>query len=80
MSSGQKLTVIAAVLILTLTSPAVFAQGDADTWEFSLAPYLWAVGLDGDITVKGTTMSTSTMVGVRVVLYLMSSKVGQSLA
>ncbi len=57
MNLGQKLTVIAAVLILTLTSPAVFAQGDADTWEFSLAPYLWAVGLDGDITVKGTTQS-----------------------
>ncbi len=53
----QKLTVIAAVLILTLTSPAVFAQGDADTWEFSLAPYLWAVGLDGDITVKGVTQA-----------------------
>jgi len=50
---GQKLTVITAVLILTLTSPAVFAQGDADTWEFSLAPYLWAVGLDGDMVVGG---------------------------
>ncbi len=54
MNMGQKLTVIAAVLILTLTSPAVFAQGDADTWEYSLTPYLWAVGLDGDMLVKGT--------------------------
>ena len=57
MNSEQKLTVITAMLILTLTRPAVFAQGDADTWEFSLAPYLWAVGLDGDITVKCTSQS-----------------------
>ena len=53
MNIVQKLTVIAAVLILTLTGPAAFAQGDADTWEFSFAPYLWAVDLDGDMVVRG---------------------------
>jgi len=31
MNIGQKLTVIVAVLILMLTTSAIFAQGDADT-------------------------------------------------
>lgn len=53
MDIGRKLTVIAAMLISMLTTSVVFAQDDADTWEYSLAPYLWAVGLDGELVVKG---------------------------
>ena len=53
MNIGQKLSVIVAVPILMLTSSVVFAEDDADTWEFSLATYLWAVGLDGEMVVKG---------------------------
>ena len=41
----------AAVLILA--APQLGAQSGADSWEFAIAPYLVAAGMDGSITVKG---------------------------
>lgn len=34
-------------------------SSDSDGWEVILTPYLWAVGLDGDMTVKGTEADVS---------------------
>jgi hypothetical protein len=55
---------IAAVLMgLLLTSVAMPAQA-ADTehaadreWKFELTPYLWAAGIDADVTVRNTTVA-----------------------
>ena len=33
------------------------APADPDEWRFEVAPYLWLVGLDGDVTVKGIQAS-----------------------
>ena len=47
---------VSAVIVFLLTSTA-FGQ-DKDTWEFNLAPlYLWAINMDGDMTVMGNTAS-----------------------
>ena len=32
-------------------------------WEFTVAPYLWMAGLDGDVTVKGTKSSVDADFG-----------------
>ncbi|PIU49474.1 MAG: hypothetical protein COS92_06445 [Desulfobacterales bacterium CG07_land_8_20_14_0_80_52_14] len=39
--------------------PAIAQQSasDSDPWSFSIAPYLWMSGIDGDITVKGQRAS-----------------------
>ncbi len=58
MKIQQTVAVAVMALMLTLACPMTYAQEKgSDGWEFSLAPYLWAVGLDGDITVKGTSQS-----------------------
>ena len=45
---------VSAVIVFLLTSTA-FGQ-EQDTWEFNLAPlYLWAVNMDGDMTLMGNT-------------------------
>jgi opacity protein-like surface antigen len=49
-------TVITTACVLFLLSTSTYAQGYAprsETWEFALAPYYWAIGMDGDIEVKG---------------------------
>ena len=28
-------------------------NGQDSTWEFTITPYLWMTGIDGDVTVKG---------------------------
>ena len=59
------ITAIFTVMILggfVLLIPAALSAQDASpkekNWEFNLAPfYLWAVSMDGDMTVKGNTSS-----------------------
>ncbi len=49
-------TVLVATCALLLFSASAHAQGytpKSETWEFALAPYYWAVGMDGDVVVKG---------------------------
>ena len=45
------------VLVIGLVCPMAYGEGpnktDSDEWRFSITPYLWAVGLNGDMTVKG---------------------------
>ena len=36
---------------------------DVDGWEFTVAPYLWMAGPDGDVTVKGTKSSVDADFG-----------------
>ncbi len=51
----EKAAVVITALMLTLISPTTYAQEkESDGWEFKLTPYVWAVGLDGDMVVKGT--------------------------
>jgi len=42
-----------AAATVVLPVPQAAAQSGADSWEFSIAPYLVAAGMDGSITVKG---------------------------
>ena len=44
---------LAAAIAVAMVASVGHAR--ADEWQFSVAPYFWAVGLDGDITVKGRT-------------------------
>ncbi len=39
--------------VVTLAAPQAAAQSGSNGWEFSIAPYLVAAGMDGSITVKG---------------------------
>ena len=51
-------TLILMVLILAFGTSGAYAQRkmeESDRWVFSLAPYLWAVDIKGDITAEGTT-------------------------
>ena len=45
-----------AVLLLAAFTPAVFAEEKSDgqsAWKFYVAPYVWALSADGNVTVKG---------------------------
>jgi 4-hydroxybenzoate polyprenyltransferase len=49
-----RIVVIVAFLLAALT-PSVAAQEKSaeSAWEFHIAPYLWAMSMDGNATVKG---------------------------
>jgi len=42
--------IICLLLLLALISTPALAEDD-DQWEWSVAPYLWAAGVSGDMTV-----------------------------
>ncbi len=42
------LTIAAAVI---LVAPQAAAQSSANEWQFAIAPYLWAAGMDGTLTI-----------------------------
>jgi hypothetical protein len=48
---SKVLHVLAAVSVMVLAAPAVVAQSDSGGWEYTVAPYLWAAGMDGSLTV-----------------------------
>ncbi len=39
--------------VVSLAAPPAVAQSGSDGWEFTIAPYLVAAGMEGSITVKG---------------------------
>jgi hypothetical protein len=49
----KSLLALIAAAAVTLASPQAAAQSGSNGWEFSIAPYLVAAGMDGSITVKG---------------------------
>ena len=49
-------TLIVVALILAVFAPSVPAEEKADEesgWEFQVAPYMWFLSAEGDVTVKG---------------------------
>lgn len=42
-----------------LATPEAVEKLVSDEWQFQLTPYLWALALDGDVTVKGVKSSPS---------------------
>ncbi len=54
MSIHETVAVAVMALMLTLMSPTAYAQEkESNGWEYRIIPYLWAVGLDGDMVVGG---------------------------
>ncbi len=50
----RKISFVVMALILMGMVPTVEAQSGSDEWELQIAPlYLWAVNLDGSMTVRG---------------------------
>ena len=56
----RKIIAIGVIMVvLGLVCPMAYADGpkpnptESDEWRFSITPYLWAIGMNGDMTVKG---------------------------
>ncbi|MBK7519593.1 MAG: hypothetical protein IPI75_05515 [Gammaproteobacteria bacterium] len=56
MTSRNPLTLAICAAALHVASPAALA---ADGWEATLTPYLWAMGMDGDINVGAREINAS---------------------
>jgi hypothetical protein len=52
---GKVLLLLCGLAAITFAPPARAVDPNTDGWEFKAAPYIWAVSLDGDMTVKGNT-------------------------
>lgn len=50
MRSRLCLTLMIAAVVF-LSAPWATAQSSSNEWEFSIAPYLWAAGMDGTMTI-----------------------------
>jgi hypothetical protein len=58
MNSLKALALAFLVMAFTLVGPWAYAQtasSGEDKWEFFVAPYFWMAGIEGDLTVKGTS-------------------------
>jgi len=44
---------VAAVIVMLPFSQLAAAASGADGWQFELTPYLWAAGIDGELTLRG---------------------------
>lgn len=56
MKYKKKVTIVLAILAAGLICSSAYGQeeiGSADDWQFSVTPYLWLVGIEGDLSVKG---------------------------
>jgi hypothetical protein len=42
---------LVSVVIVSCAAPQAVAQSNAGEWQFSVAPYLWAAGMDGTIRI-----------------------------
>ncbi len=49
---SKSLIAMLAVIVMTMVGSPAAAQSDSDGWEFTIAPYLWAAGMDGTITIN----------------------------
>ncbi|MBW2429168.1 MAG: hypothetical protein JRF56_09430 [Deltaproteobacteria bacterium] len=49
-----RIPVIVALMLAVLAPPVAAEEKPAESaWEFHVAPYLWAISMDGNVTVKG---------------------------
>ena len=63
-----RLSIATAVLAAALTPMPTFADGGlsaagSEEWTYTLTPYLWMVGLDGDMTVQGVKTEVNSSFG-----------------
>jgi hypothetical protein len=58
-SDSPILVILISILAFAFTCPSASAYGQStgDKWEFTIAPYLFFSGIDGDITVRGRESS-----------------------
>jgi hypothetical protein len=42
------------VALLLTAAPSGAQEGTSDKWEFTVTPYMWLAGLEGDMTAEGT--------------------------
>jgi hypothetical protein len=54
---GKVVALLCGLVAITFAPPARAVDPNTDGWEFKAAPYIWAVSLDGDMTVKGNTIA-----------------------
>ena len=57
-SKQRQLFIIFGIVafMIAVCEPAVFAEeqnAETNGWDFRVAPYMWFVALDGDVTVRG---------------------------
>jgi len=53
-NKNKHLSILLLTGILVLTPSVTWAQdSDAEEWDFMMAPYVWAAGMDGDVAVLG---------------------------
>jgi hypothetical protein len=54
----NKVKLLACFLFLAgffFVKPVAAEEPVSDDWQFSISPYMWALSLDGDVTIKGNT-------------------------
>ncbi len=59
----KRLSIVMCVLALALLCPSVYGQEEpsgSDEWNFMLTPYVWLLGQDGKLTIKGGTSDVDT--------------------
>src|SRR5262245_27825807 len=58
MSRARIVLPLLLALVVTIAGGAAWAADSGpDSWQVTVAPYLWAAGLYGDVTVRGVTAS-----------------------
>ncbi len=58
--SNQLFCMLFAALATVLALPGWAQSQSADEWQFSAAPYIWLINVEGDITVKGNKAEVDT--------------------
>ena len=58
--SKRFVCLLSAFLATAFASPAWAQSTSSDDWQFSAAPYIWLINIDGDITVKGNKAEVDT--------------------
>ena len=58
-SRGAWLFCCSVLLCMAGWSSAWASDSTSDEWTFTVAPYLWAVGMDGDVGVAGFKTSVN---------------------
>ena len=56
---ARRLAVLAGLYAVSGSSAVTAAELLSEDWQFSFTPYLWALALDGDVTVRGEEASPS---------------------